>query len=136
MHELAMAEAIVAIATDQAGPRRVARVELKVGYLRQVVPSALRFGFELAAQGTCAEGAELTIEPVPARGACRGCGAETQLTGFPFACARCGGIQIDVTSGEELSVEALEVLDEPAGGDRPGHDHDHDREEVGDGGQR
>lgn len=114
MHELAMAEAIVGIATEHAQPRRVARVELRVGHLRQVVPSALSFGFELAAQGTCAEGAELAIEEVPARGVCQTCGVETRLTGFPFACGSCGGMQLDVVSGEELSVEALEVLDEPA----------------------
>ncbi len=126
MHELAMAEAIVGIATEQAQPRRVARVELRVGHLRQVVPSALTFGFELAAQGTCAEGAELAIEQVPARGSCQTCGVETRLSGFPFACGRCGGLRLDVVSGEELSVEALELLDEPTP----------DREEVRDGGQR
>src|SRR6476661_2066467 len=71
MHELSLAEAIAAIAEGHAGGRRVAKVVVKIGHLRQVVPSALTFAFELVTQGTCVEGAELEIEDVPARIACR-----------------------------------------------------------------
>ncbi|MGZ8697918.1 MAG: hydrogenase/urease maturation nickel metallochaperone HypA, partial [Gaiellaceae bacterium] len=38
MHELSIAEAIVTIAEEHARGRRVAKVELKIGHLRQVVP--------------------------------------------------------------------------------------------------
>lgn len=113
MHELAIAESVIAIACENAGDRRVAKVELTVGHLRQVVPSALEFSFEIAAQGTAAEGAELELTLVPARGACRGCGAETELGGFPFACGGCGRLDLEIVAGEELVVEALEVTDEP-----------------------
>ena len=41
MHELSIAQAIVAIVSRHARGRKVHRVELKVGHLRQVVPSAL-----------------------------------------------------------------------------------------------
>ena len=41
MHELSIAEALVAITARHAGDRRVHRVEVKVGHLRQVVPAAL-----------------------------------------------------------------------------------------------
>jgi len=52
MHELAIAEAIVAIADRHARGRPVSRVEVAVGHLRQVVPSALEFAFGLVATGT------------------------------------------------------------------------------------
>ena len=71
MHELSIAEAVVAVASRHAAGRRVHRIELKVGYLRQVVPSALEFAFELVADGTSLQGAELVIDQVPARGRCR-----------------------------------------------------------------
>jgi hydrogenase nickel incorporation protein HypA/HybF len=109
MHELSIARSVVEIAARHAVGRRVTRVDLKVGYLRQVVPSALTFSFELAAMGTPAEGAELAIEVVPAAGMCRACGAETSLEAFPFQCARCHGLDLQITAGEELMVEALEL---------------------------
>jgi hydrogenase nickel incorporation protein HypA/HybF len=84
-------------------------VQLKVGYLRQVVPSALAFAFELVADGTALEGAELQIEVIPATGTCRECGADSVLPGFPLCCARCGGLDIEVTEGEELLVDSLEL---------------------------
>ena len=40
MHELAIAESIVGVRGRHANGRRVAKVHLKVGQLRQLVPSA------------------------------------------------------------------------------------------------
>jgi hydrogenase nickel incorporation protein HypA/HybF len=109
MHELAIAEAVAATAERHAAGRAVSRVELRVGHLRQVVPAALEFSFSLVARGTLLDGAVLAIEEVPARGRCRACGTETEMRGFPLACGDCGGLDLEVTAGEELSIEALEV---------------------------
>jgi hydrogenase nickel incorporation protein HypA/HybF len=109
LHELAIAESIVGIAGRHANGRRVTKVQLKVGHLRQVVPSALSFSFELVAQGTPVEGAELEMEEVPATGSCRGCGAESRLKEFPLQCGVCGGFDLQVLEGEELFVESLEL---------------------------
>jgi hydrogenase nickel incorporation protein HypA/HybF len=109
MHELSIAESVVGIADRHAAGRQVVKVELKVGHLRQVVPSALEFAFELVSEGTAVEGAELVMEEVPAAGVCRGCGWEGALAGFPFDCAACGGMDLEVTQGEELLVDSLEL---------------------------
>jgi hydrogenase nickel incorporation protein HypA/HybF len=114
MHELSIAEAVVRIAGDHAAGRRVHRVELRVGHLRQVVPSALEFAFQLTTQGTPLDGAELVIEHVPAEGVCRTCGARSVMRQFPLSCSRCGGLDLEVVAGEELEVEALELEDELA----------------------
>src|SRR5215211_7671022 len=79
LHELSIAESVVRIASRQADGRRVMKVQMKVGYLRQIVPSALSFGFGLLAEGTPVEGAKLEMEQVPAEGRCRGCGVESLL---------------------------------------------------------
>jgi hydrogenase nickel incorporation protein HypA/HybF len=112
MHELSLAEAIVAIADRHAAGRRVTRVEVSVGHLRQAVPSALSFAFELVTQGTALEGAELVLEEVPARGRCRACGVQSRLDGFPLACRACGGHDVEVVAGEELRVESLDLEEE------------------------
>jgi hydrogenase nickel incorporation protein HypA/HybF len=112
MHELSIAESVVTVARRHAAGRPVAKVELRVGHLRQVVPSALEFAFELVAQGTEVEGAELAMEEVAAAGRCRSCEAETRLDDFPLRCGRCGDFDVEVTEGEELLVDSLE-LDEP-----------------------
>jgi hydrogenase nickel incorporation protein HypA/HybF len=112
MHELSIAEAIVAIAERHAAGRRVARVEVKIGHLRQVVPSALEFAFQLVSEGTVLEGAELVLEDVPAAGRCRACGAESVLDHFPLHCTACGGFDLELLRGEELLVDALELEEE------------------------
>jgi hydrogenase nickel incorporation protein HypA/HybF len=112
MHELSIAGAVVDIVNRHAGGRRVTKVELRVGHLRQVVPSALEFAFELVAEGTPAEGAVLEMEEVPATVACRRCQSETTLAAFPAQCGTCGSLDVDVTGGEELLVDALELEEE------------------------
>jgi hydrogenase nickel incorporation protein HypA/HybF len=109
LHELSIAESVVRIASRQADGRRVTKVQMKVGYLRQVVPTALTFGFGLLAEGTSVEGAELEMEQVPAEGRCRGCGVESKLGSFPLQCGGCGGFDLEILKGEELMVESLEL---------------------------
>ena len=113
MHELSIAESVVRVATCHARGRPVAKVAVKAGHLRQIVPSALEFAFELVAVGTELEGAKLEIEDVPAAGICRACGRESELDGFPLSCRSCGGLDIEVTRGEELLVDSLEIEEEP-----------------------
>jgi hydrogenase nickel incorporation protein HypA/HybF len=123
MHELSIAQSVVTIASRHAAGRHVRRVEVEVGHLRQVVPSALEFAFELLVSGTELEGAELAIESVPAAGRCRDCGSETTLNAFPLVCGACGGLDLQITAGEELSVAALELDDELPPADPRGPDH-------------
>jgi hydrogenase nickel incorporation protein HypA/HybF len=112
MHELSIAESIVGIAGRQANGRRVTKVHVKVGHLRQVVPSALSFSFGLVAEGTPVEAAELDLEEVPATGWCRKCGAESRLGNFPLLCQTCGDSNLEILTGEELMVEYLEMEEE------------------------
>jgi hydrogenase nickel incorporation protein HypA/HybF len=113
MHELSLAEAIVGICCEHARGRSVVKVELRVGRLRQVAPDALAFAFQLIAEGTPAEGAELEIEDVPVRVSCASCGVESEIAAFPLACAACGRHGVDVVAGEEFHVQSLEVEDAP-----------------------
>jgi hydrogenase nickel incorporation protein HypA/HybF len=112
VHELSLADAVVTITREHARGRRVSAVDVRIGRLRQVVPDALEFAFELVAAGTEVEGAELRVEHVPVRVRCARCAAESEAPEFPLACAECGSLDVEVVAGEELQVESLE-LEEP-----------------------
>jgi hydrogenase nickel incorporation protein HypA/HybF len=120
MHELSIAQGVAEVALRHAGDRMVTRVELRVGHLRQVVPSALSFAWEMVTPGTPLEGAELCIEEIEAVGRCRECGARAPQPGFPLACPACGSLDVEVVAGEELLVDTLELEEIPimSGGTR------------------
>ncbi len=109
MHELSIAESVVSIASRQADGRRVTKVFVKIGHLRQVVPSALSFSFGLVAEGTPVEGAQLEMEEVPVVGECRECGEQSRIDSFPLQCGACGKFDLEILRGEELLVESLEL---------------------------
>jgi hydrogenase nickel incorporation protein HypA/HybF len=111
MHELSLASSIADIVHRNAQGRRVLRVEVAVGYLRQAAPAALSFGFQLVSMGTPLEGAKLDIRQVPVRGLCRVCGQEVEPEAWPLACPTCSSFELSITGGEELCVEAIEVED-------------------------
>src|SRR3979409_2116928 len=79
VHELGIAEEIVAIVADRTAGGGVTRSALAVGRLCAVVPDAMRFCFDLATEGTAAEGATLEIIEIPGLGRCRACGADVLL---------------------------------------------------------
>lgn len=108
MHELALGRAILEHALAHADGRRVRRVDVSVGALRQVVCDSLAFNFEILARGTPCEGAVLAARTVPARLRC-GCGEEWTLSEPSFRCPGCGGTQVAVIDGEQLRVDAIEV---------------------------
>ena len=114
MHELPIAQEIVNIASRHAAGRAVRTVELRVGHLRQVVPSALSFSFELVAVGTCVEGAGLELRLVSAAGRCRQCGGTGVLSVFPLRCEFCAGFDLEIVAGDELIVESIELAEEVA----------------------
>jgi hydrogenase nickel incorporation protein HypA/HybF len=109
MHELSIAGAVLGSVLRHAGERRVSHVQLKVGHLRQVVPSALEFSWSLITRDTVAEDATLGIEAVPAAGLCRACGESGPQPSFPMHCAECGGYGIEIVAGEELQIDWIEV---------------------------
>ena len=59
MHELGLTKNIVSIVTDHANGRAVGRIRLAVGPLACVERRALAFCFDIVAEGTVLEGANL-----------------------------------------------------------------------------
>jgi hydrogenase nickel incorporation protein HypA/HybF len=120
MHELSIASAIQDTILRHAEGRRVTSVQLRIGRLRQVVPTSLAFYFEIVSRETLTEGARIDLELIDALLRCE-CGAEWDPSPSPaetedevifapqFRCPRCGSGGGEVAAGEELEVESIEV---------------------------
>jgi hydrogenase nickel incorporation protein HypA/HybF len=109
MHELSLSSAIVNTVVKHADGRRVTAVELRVGKLRQVVPDTLEFYFEFVSRGTVCEGAWLQQEVIDARLVCNSCGHEWDIEIPAFRCPHCARADVEIASGNEFEVQAIEV---------------------------
>ena len=84
-------------------------IRLQVGRLSGVVPDALMFAFELAAQGTPLEGARLVIDEPAGRLHCRTCQVDQGTDDLILLCT-CGSADVEVTAGRELALLSVEVV--------------------------
>ncbi|AFM42391.1 Hydrogenase-3 nickel incorporation protein HypA [Desulfosporosinus acidiphilus SJ4] len=89
--------------------KRVLKVKIKVGELTNAEPDALAMAFEAYSKDTVCEGAELVVERVPLRGFCKNCRREFNVKTMCFLCPDCQSTSIEITQGEELLLESLEV---------------------------
>ena len=109
MHELSITQSIVEAVLDRTGDRKVTVVNLTIGRLSGVVPEAVRFCFDLVADGTPLAGAELRIEEPVGAAVCRSCAQEFELAD-PIPLCRCGSADVSILRGRELSVTSVKVL--------------------------
>src|SRR5688572_23476257 len=115
MHELSLCEAIAGAVNRHAGGQPVTRVLVRIGHLRQVVPDALIFSWQMVSTGTDLEGSVLEVESVPATVACRSCGRTTTLDMPITACGECFSHDVELLTGEEFAVVSLELAPVAAG---------------------
>jgi hydrogenase nickel incorporation protein HypA/HybF len=108
MHEMALTQSLVEAVCEHAAGRRVRSVRLEVGALCAVVPDAMTFCFELATEGTVADGATLEVDMRPGEARCRSCGASFELND-PILLCRCGSADVEVLAGRDLKILSMEV---------------------------
>lgn len=110
MHELSITQEVVAAITERLGESRIAVVRLEIGRLSGVVADAVRFCFDLVAEGTAVEGARLEITEPAGRARCRDCAAEYEAEWLVVLCPACGSASAEVLSGRELRIKSVEVV--------------------------
>ncbi len=91
--------------------KKIYKVTLSVGKMRQVVPVAMEMAFTGITSGTIAEGAELIIENVPVKMHCSGCGKEFTVEHNIFVCPECGSPRLELLEGQELIIKNIEGED-------------------------
>jgi hydrogenase nickel incorporation protein HypA/HybF len=108
MHELAITQGIVDAIVERLGGTRVTAVRVRIGKVSGVVPDAVRFCFDLVAEGTPVEGARLEIDEPAGRARCRDCAAEFAVDDLVLLCT-CGSADVELLSGDELTISSVEV---------------------------
>ncbi|MBO2450781.1 hydrogenase maturation nickel metallochaperone HypA [Actinomadura barringtoniae] len=111
MHEFGLAESILDAVERRAAGRPVSRVRVRAGVLLNVVGPSMSQAYEMVTAGTVAEGSALDLVTVPADLACRGCGHRSGTTDPLAVCPACGGGDVQVTGGDELTLISIEILE-------------------------
>lgn len=107
MHELGLCEGVLEAVQKRAGGRPVTGVRVRCGVRHAVDPASMAQAFSVVAAGTEADGAAVEVVTVPATVTCRGCGRDSETTDLLPVCPRCGGTDVTLDGGDELTLESV-----------------------------
>jgi len=119
MHELAICQSLISQLDDIAGEypdKLITVVHLQIGPLSGVVPELLRDAFPIASAGTAAARAELQFHNTEVRVHCPQCGEDSEVDSNNLTCRACGNWQTELTAGDELILQQVELDSADAAG--------------------
>ncbi len=112
MHELALCRAIADTVGGYSDGGAISTVYLRIGHLRQVVPTTLEFCWRATVGGTELSGSVLSIDHVPVSVSCAACAHVSSLPDPVLRCPTCGGFDVEVLTGEEFMIESIDLARE------------------------
>ena len=107
MHEFGLCEGVLDAVQKRAAGRQVAGIRVRCGVRHAVDPASMAQAFEMVAAGTEADGAAVEVVTVPATVTCHGCGTASEVSDPIPVCPRCGSADVDVSGGDELTLESV-----------------------------
>ena len=115
MHEFGLSEGVLAAVRQRASGRQVAAIKVRFGVRHHVDQESLAHAFGVVAEGTEADGAAVELVTVPATLTCRGCGFTGETTDVLAVCPQCAGDDVEISGGDEMTLESISYLPVPAG---------------------
>ncbi len=112
MHEYPITETIVHMAEDacrEAGGSRVRTIRLVLGEYTGFVPESIHMYFDIIAEGTACDGAEIEIQRIKPKLRCPNCGKLFIRAPLSFACPDCGTDGEPTEIGKEFYIESIEI---------------------------
>ncbi len=113
MHEASIAASLIEIVIDTAEKNKaekVTKVFVKIGRLAAIENDSLEFAYDaIKEEYELIKDSEIIIEDVPVTGECRKCGVTGTYDEMFFACSACGAFEVDLITGEELTITEIEV---------------------------
>jgi len=110
MHEMMIAESLLAAISDEAVKQDAKPVSAKIscGALNAVNDEILLFAFEAVAKGTSCEGMSLKIEHKSIKARCKKCGRSFAIAFPQPRCSTCGSDDFEVLPDAPLLLEEIE----------------------------
>ena len=112
MHELAVTQSILDISIShakEAGAKRITGINLVIGEFASIVDDSVQFYWDLIADGTIAQGAQLHFERIRGEMTCANCKYSFHPSDTDFACPNCKSQFVQITKGEEFRVDSIDV---------------------------
>ena len=114
MHETSIAMGLLDSLNQMAErekAKKVLKVRVKIGKISGIVVDSFVFAFNaLKEQYPKLSSAELYVEETPIRYRCKECGEEFEVESVFFPeCPKCGSVNLELLSGEELEVVDAEI---------------------------
>ena len=103
-----MTKNIIEIVSGYANGSRVKKIVLVVGDSSGVVGESIKMYFDIAAEGTICENADIEIEIIKSKLKCKNCGVLFEREPFSFNCG-CGGEGEPTDIGREFYIKYIEV---------------------------
>lgn len=111
MHEFSIVSALLDLVEADVRKHRAqaaTRVVVRIGEMSGVVAELLAEAFHVCKRDTSAARAELVIEKQEVLISCR-CGYQGPINDRRFLCPACAAAEIEVTAGEEMILQQLEL---------------------------
>lgn len=112
MHELAVTESILEIATRHAAQQNATRItdlHIVMGEWSSMIDDSIQFYWDVLSENTTAFGAKLHFRRVPVALSCKDCQQEYHPTNRELICPNCNGTRIQVKNGEEFFLESIDI---------------------------
>lgn len=112
MHELVVTQSILNIALEnakKADAKQITQINLLIGQMASLVDDSIQFYWDILSEGTIAVGAKLAIKRIPTEMRCFDCGHFFSPNSDTFDCPECNSIRVQVTQGDEMRVESIDV---------------------------
>lgn len=119
MHEFGLCEGVLEAVRARARGRQVAAVRVRFGIRHAVDAESMAQAFRSVAGGTEAAGAVVDLVTVPAQINCRACGSSAETTDLLAVCPRCASTDVELTGGDEMTLESITYRPVPAGSATP-----------------
>jgi hydrogenase nickel incorporation protein HypA/HybF len=109
MPEFQSTQVILKKALLQAGNARIKNIYLALGEIAELDPSLIRQHWQDLSKGTPAEQAQLHIRLIQAEVQCMACFGKYHPLDGKIHCPNCGSFGAKVLSGEEFTLESIEL---------------------------
>ncbi|MDR2810325.1 MAG: hydrogenase maturation nickel metallochaperone HypA [Tannerellaceae bacterium] len=112
MHELSIAQSIVALAEEHARRHQalaIEEIEIEIGRMAGVELQTFAFALACAVKNSMLEKARIIRHDIDGEGRCAECDDSFKVETLLSPCPRCGSYAVQLTRGKELRVKSIVI---------------------------